>query len=183
MRGMPNGVSHLFWDSCVFTAFLWNEQTAYDVNSIEQYLTESRDGRHRIYASSLVFAEVLPSSIAKPDIGSFSDFVDDFRGAIIIIDASPEVMQLLYVANRLEFKTRIQGWVSAGEVIICDRYRASSVAYGEAQGLDVRWLNDIQLHLPPAGALAGLPGGEVAALVVGKGGQGAGGFFGGTRHA
>jgi hypothetical protein len=91
---MANGVSDLFWDSCVFTAFLRNEQAYYDVNSIEQFLIESRDGKYRIYTSSLVFAEVLPSSITKPEIGSFLDFVDDFRGAVIIIDASPDVMQL-----------------------------------------------------------------------------------------
>jgi predicted nucleic acid-binding protein len=91
---MPNGVSHLFWDSCVFTAFLRDERAAYDVDSIAQYLIESRDGTHRIYTSSLVFAEVLPSSITKPEIGSFLDFVDDFRGAVVIVDASPDVMQL-----------------------------------------------------------------------------------------
>ena len=36
------------------------------------------------------------------------------------------------------------------DVIVCDRYRASSVAYGEAQGLDGAWLNSIQQFLPPA---------------------------------
>ncbi|MCC7009899.1 MAG: dTMP kinase [Acidobacteria bacterium] len=60
----------------------------------------------------------------------------------------PEVMQLLYVANRFEYKPRLDAWLAAGDVVICDRYRASSVAYGEAQGLDVGWLNDIQRHLP-----------------------------------
>jgi thymidylate kinase len=33
---------------------------------------------------------------------------------------------------------------------VCDRYRASSVAYGEAQGLDPDWLEDIQRSLPAA---------------------------------
>jgi dTMP kinase len=65
-------------------------------------------------------------------------------------DFSAEVMQLLYVANRLEFKTRLQRWNSTGDIVICDRYRASSVAYGEAQGLDAQWLADIQIHLPHA---------------------------------
>jgi len=65
-------------------------------------------------------------------------------------DFSAEVMQLLYVANRLEFKTRLQRWNSTGDIVICDRYRASSVAYGEAQGLDAQWLADIQIHLPDA---------------------------------
>jgi dTMP kinase len=60
----------------------------------------------------------------------------------------PEVMQLLYVANRFEHKARLSHWLTAGDVVVCDRYRASSVAYGEAQGLDAAWLEDIQRHLP-----------------------------------
>ena len=92
LNGAPP--SDLFWDSCVFIAFLRDERATYDVNSIAQYLTEAKEGRHRIYTSSLVFAEVLPSSLIKPEVGSFSDFVDDFQGAIIIVDASPVVMQI-----------------------------------------------------------------------------------------
>jgi dTMP kinase len=65
-------------------------------------------------------------------------------------DFAPEVMQLLYIANRFEHKPRIDMWLGAGDVVICDRYKASSVAYGEAQGLDPRWLEDVQRHLPPA---------------------------------
>src|SRR5262245_47830492 len=65
-------------------------------------------------------------------------------------DYAPEVMQLLYVANRFEYKPRLSLWLQAGDVVICDRYRASSVAYGEAQGLDATWLDDIQRDLPPA---------------------------------
>jgi len=62
----------------------------------------------------------------------------------------PDVMQLLYVANRFEYKPRIDLWLANGHVVVCDRYRASSVAYGEAQGLDPVWLDDIQRYLPPA---------------------------------
>lgn len=63
-------------------------------------------------------------------------------------DFAPDVMQLLYVANRLEFLPQLSGWLAAGDIVICDRYRASSVAYGEAQGLDADWLLDIQRRLP-----------------------------------
>jgi dTMP kinase len=62
----------------------------------------------------------------------------------------PDVMQLLYVANRLEHRPRLELWLAAGDIVVCDRYRASSVAYGEAQGLDPAWLEDVQRHLPPA---------------------------------
>src|SRR5262245_23274988 len=50
-------------------------------------------------------------------------------------DYVPEVMQLLYVANRFEYKTRLEAWLAAGDIVVSDRYRASSLAYGEAQGL------------------------------------------------
>lgn len=63
-------------------------------------------------------------------------------------DFGPDVMQLLYVANRFEFKPRLDAWLEGDAVVVCDRYRASSVAYGEAQGLDRQWLEDIQRFLP-----------------------------------
>ena len=61
---------------------------------------------------------------------------------------APDVMQLLYVANRYEKKPLITGLKANGAVIICDRYLASSVAYGEALGLDPAWLLEIQRFLP-----------------------------------
>lgn len=61
-----------------------------------------------------------------------------------------DVMQLLYVANRGEFREQIEAWLGSSDVVICDRYRASSVAYGEAQGLDPEWLAGIQRYLPRA---------------------------------
>jgi len=60
----------------------------------------------------------------------------------------PDVMQLLYVVNRFEWRPRLESWLAAGDVVVCDRYRASSIAYGEAQGLDAAWLDDIQRGLP-----------------------------------
>jgi len=65
-------------------------------------------------------------------------------------DFGPDVLQLLYVANRMEYRPRLEQWLAVGDVVICDRYRASSLAYGEAQGVDVSWLNDVQRLLPEA---------------------------------
>ena len=64
----------------------------------------------------------------------------------------PDVMQLLYVANRYERKPDLHRWLDGGLVLVCDRYTASSVAYGEAQGLDAAWLAEIQKFLPAAAA-------------------------------
>ncbi len=63
-------------------------------------------------------------------------------------DFAPDVMQLLYVANRYEYRARIESWLAAGGLVVCDRYLASSVAYGEAQGLDAAWLTLLQQRLP-----------------------------------
>ena len=60
----------------------------------------------------------------------------------------PDVMQLLYVTNRYEKREQIARWLHAGTVVLCDRYLASSVAYGETHGLDPGWLTDIQRFLP-----------------------------------
>jgi dTMP kinase len=62
----------------------------------------------------------------------------------------PDVMQLLYVANRYEKKPQIESWLRSGVSLVSDRYVASSIAYGEAQGLDPDWLTEIQRFLPPA---------------------------------
>src|SRR6266566_5234506 len=65
-------------------------------------------------------------------------------------DYGPDVMQLLYIANRYERKADLQRWLDGGLILVCDRYVASSIAYGEAQGLEAAWLADVQKFLPPA---------------------------------
>ena len=64
-------------------------------------------------------------------------------------DYGADVMQLLYVANRYERKRDDRSAGStAALIVVCDRYLASSVAYGEAQGSTRAWLVDIQRFLP-----------------------------------
>jgi dTMP kinase len=63
-------------------------------------------------------------------------------------DYGADVMQLLYIANRYEWKGRIAHAREHGTILVCDRYLASSIAYGEAQGLDGEWLQQIQRFLP-----------------------------------
>jgi dTMP kinase len=59
-----------------------------------------------------------------------------------------DVMQLLYVANRHERRDEMNHLLEGGVVLVCDRYTASTIAYGEAQGLDAVWLAEIQRFLP-----------------------------------
>jgi dTMP kinase len=63
-------------------------------------------------------------------------------------DYGPDVMQLLYIANRYERKLDLLRWIDGGLILVCDRYTASSVAYGEAFGLDPAWIVEMQKFLP-----------------------------------
>jgi dTMP kinase len=63
-------------------------------------------------------------------------------------DYQPDTLQLLYIANRFEFRPQITTWLQRGAMVVCDRYLASSIAYGEAQGVDAQWLADTQRFLP-----------------------------------
>jgi dTMP kinase len=63
-------------------------------------------------------------------------------------DYAADVMQLLYVANRYEYRARINAAIANGVIVVCDRYLASTIAYGEAFGLDPVWLTEIQHYLP-----------------------------------
>ena len=62
----------------------------------------------------------------------------------------PDVMQLLYIANRYERKPDLLRWLDGGLILVSDRYTASSVAYGEALGLEPAWLVQMQKFLPAA---------------------------------
>jgi dTMP kinase len=59
-----------------------------------------------------------------------------------------DTLQLLYVANRYERRAAIEALLTDGTIVVCDRYVASSVAYGDAQDLDASWLSEIQRFLP-----------------------------------
>ena len=63
-------------------------------------------------------------------------------------DYAADTLQLLYIANRYEKRGDMIAALARGAVIVCDRYMASIVAYGEAQGLDPTWLTETQQFLP-----------------------------------
>ena len=96
-------MSNFFWDSCVFYAYL-DDQTTLDNSGIEQFLHEAQHGKHRLYASSLVLAEVVPSAIRKSGIGTFQSFINDLQDAITIVTPSPDVMHRAALLKDLPYK-------------------------------------------------------------------------------
>src|SRR5260370_16439285 len=71
-------------------------------------------------------------------------------------DYEPDVMQLLYVANRYERKADLQRWLDGAVVLVRDPHAASSAAYGKAQPPEPYWLLAPQA-VPPTPTLNILP--------------------------
>jgi dTMP kinase len=63
---------------------------------------------------------------------------------------SLEVRQHLYTANRWERAAEILAWLQSNRTVVVDRYSASNIAYGVAQGLDAEWIRGIERGLPAA---------------------------------
>ena len=62
---------------------------------------------------------------------------------------SATALQLLCIADRYTACDEIES-ARRSEVVICDRYTPSAIAYGLALGVDERWMRRVQLGLPTA---------------------------------
>jgi dTMP kinase len=89
------------------------------------------------------------------ELAGFPDYATPLGGEIGRFLAGersypPQVRQLLYAANRWERAADLQAWLAAGRAVVVDRYVASGIAYGAAQGLDPAWMACLEWGLPPA---------------------------------
>ena len=60
----------------------------------------------------------------------------------------PEVIHMLLAANRWEDKGKLESMLVANQVVVVDRYSASNLAYGVANGLQLGWLQSLEAGLP-----------------------------------
>lgn len=63
-------------------------------------------------------------------------------------DLPPEAKHLLFSANRWEKKKEIESMVESGTIVIMNRYWQSNLVYGEANGVNPRWLVSLDKGLP-----------------------------------
>ncbi|MGD1834177.1 MAG: dTMP kinase [Nitrososphaeraceae archaeon] len=59
-----------------------------------------------------------------------------------------DVQHMLLAANRLEKKEQINELLERGYIIIMDRYYQSNLIYGFSRGLDLKWLENLDITLP-----------------------------------
>jgi len=76
---------NVFWDSCIFIRYLTQSPTEF-LYDIGEFITDSKNGRRKIYYSTIVYAEVKPSHLKQRGYGAIEDFVKDFEGAFEPID-------------------------------------------------------------------------------------------------
>ena len=62
--------------------------------------------------------------------------------------ANPEVLHLLYAANRYEIRDVINFHLNDGYVVIMNRYYQSNLVYGYVNGLDIEWLSILDENMP-----------------------------------
>jgi dTMP kinase len=61
---------------------------------------------------------------------------------------NPEVLHLLYAANRYEIRDMINFHIKEGYVVILNRYYQSNIVYGYVNGLDIEWLSTLDKNMP-----------------------------------
>ncbi|MFB0568571.1 MAG: dTMP kinase [Nitrososphaeria archaeon] len=82
-----------------------------------------------------------------PDYGTpIGKLIEGFLLHDIRLEA--RTIRLLYTANRWERASEMERALRKGVVVILDRYSSSNIAYGVADGLDKKWLEDIENALP-----------------------------------
>ena len=108
-------------------------------------------------AGKWTVCERLIQELARSGVGAeltgFPDYETPLGGEIARFLAGQqayplEVRQLLYAANRWERAPDLRRWLAAGRAVVVDRYVASGLAYGEAQGLGADWMTCLERGLP-----------------------------------
>lgn len=96
----------LYWDSCVFIAYLNDEKDAYGtiINDIGQYLNDAKLGKCTIYCSTISIAEVIPKYLKNTAHTKFIDFLRDYSSCIVQIGADPIVMGIAADLKSLPYK-------------------------------------------------------------------------------
>ncbi len=82
---------NLFWDSCVLTRYL-TESPPDHVSDISKFIAEAREGKFKIWISTILYVEVRPSQLRKKAYGSIEDLISAFEGAFFPIGPTPTIL-------------------------------------------------------------------------------------------
>ncbi|WP_448954842.1 type II toxin-antitoxin system VapC family toxin [Labrys neptuniae] len=92
---MSGALSHYYWDSCVFIAFLNDEQATHGssmIDQIGQHLDEAKAGKCKIYCSSITVAEINNGHLKKSAFGTFPEFLATLKSSVVQVSPDPNIM-------------------------------------------------------------------------------------------
>ncbi len=127
---------------------MWGHQMAGSLIAFEGLDQSGKETQARMLAARLTAAGRQVTIVSFPDYATPIG-TELHRALHGEREYGPDVIQMLMIANRYEWKPAILRAQAEGRIVVADRYLASSVAYGEAQGLDADWLFETQKYLPP----------------------------------
>lgn len=97
-------LKNYFWDSCVFISYL-NNDDAVDIKSLRAFIADlDKPNGCRIYTSAIALAEVSPKRLVNTAVGTFQDFLKDFKGTIQVVDAGPYENQTAGLLKDIAYK-------------------------------------------------------------------------------
>lgn len=121
-----------------------------------------RDGRQVVLYSFPRYETVVGQAILRHLKGYLSmrenHYIDSSDMRIdgdLVHRLAPEdalAFQCLMLADKVDASRQIANDIYEGRFVICDRWWQSAVAFGAADGLDWKWLNEIHYFMPKADA-------------------------------
>lgn len=94
---------HLYWDSCVFYRYLTGVPPEL-VDDIHRFVEDAKKGIRKIYCSTIGLAEIRQSALKRKNFGTITEFFDDLRKAVDLVDPNPNIMTM---AGRLKDCTSV----------------------------------------------------------------------------
>lgn len=106
---------------------------------------EGADGSGKTTHAKLLFEHLKKNKVPTAYI-SFPRYKDSIWGAMVrrYLDGDfgkldARLASMLYAGDRFSAASEIRSWISAGKIVVCDRYVASSIAH---QGSKIRGTSD-----------------------------------------
>lgn len=82
---------NMFWDSCIFIRFLIQHPQDY-LSDITDYISDVKNGKRKVYFSTIAFSEIRPRHLTAKNIGTINDLFKDLGSAFIGIDPNPNIL-------------------------------------------------------------------------------------------
>ena len=100
-------MKNFYWDSCVITSFLNQEDDNADLPSLNRFVLDAKHGECRIFASTITIAEILPSYLKDKKFSNYQKFLEDMEGAMVQISPTANILSLSARLRDIEYSKTV----------------------------------------------------------------------------